>query len=141
MAQCPLFERERWHTQESSLAHKQKGRTNRMSKPNTTQFKMVLGLAIFFITLLSFIIHLKANASIPSNEPNSIDIQISELMTLINHTVPNVDFTFLNATTSAKNSKATIVDEKTNYCVGDTITVRVEMCNFLGGKKLMEETF
>ncbi|CAJ0967149.1 unnamed protein product [Ranitomeya imitator] len=127
-------------------------RTNRMSKPNTIQFKMVLGLAIFFITLLSFIIHLqpnyikilsnhclsvfeKTNTSFPSNEPNSIDIQISELMTLIDRTVPNVDFSFFNDTTSAKNSTATIVEKKPNYCVGDTITIRVEMCNFLGEKK------
>ncbi|CAJ0933126.1 unnamed protein product [Ranitomeya imitator] len=126
--------------------------TNRMSKPSIIQFKMVLGLAIFFITLLSFIIHLKpndikilsnhylsafkkANTSIPSNEPNSIDIQISELMTLIDRTVPNVDFSFLNETTSAKNSTATIVEKKPNYCVGDTITVRVEMCNLMGEKK------
>ncbi|XP_069607627.1 NXPE family member 2-like [Ranitomeya imitator] len=123
-----------------------------MSKPSIIQFKMVLGLAIFFITLLSFIIHLKpndikilsnhylsafkkANTSIPSNEPNSIDIQISELMTLIDRTVPNVDFSFLNETTSAKNSTATIVEKKPNYCVGDTITVRVEMCNLMGEKK------
>ncbi|CAJ0945052.1 unnamed protein product [Ranitomeya imitator] len=126
--------------------------TNRMSKPSIIQFKMVLGLAIFFITLLSFIIHLKpnyikilsnhylsafkkANTSIPSNKPNSIDIQISELMTLIDRTVPNVDFSFLNETTSAKNSTATIVEKKPNYCVGDTITDRVEMCNFMGEKK------
>ncbi|XP_073428818.1 NXPE family member 2-like isoform X3 [Dendrobates tinctorius] len=123
-----------------------------MSKPNTIQFKMVLGLAIFFTTLLSFIIHLKpndvkilsnqdisvfekANTSIPSNEPNSIDMQISQLMTLIDQIVPNVDFSFLNETTSAKNSTATIVDKKPNYCVGDIITVRVEMRNFLGEKK------
>ncbi|XP_073428820.1 NXPE family member 1-like isoform X2 [Dendrobates tinctorius] len=127
-------------------------RTKRMSKPSTIHFKIVLGLAIFFITLLSFIIHLKlnefkilsnqyisvfekANTSIPSNEPNSIDMQISQLMTLIDRIVPNVDFSFLNETTSAKTSTATIIDKKLNYCVGDIITVRVEMRNFLGEKK------
>ncbi|KAM4031808.1 NXPE family member 2-like [Anomaloglossus baeobatrachus] len=56
-------------------------------------------------------------------------------MTLVNRTLPNVDFTFLNVTTSAKHSTATIVDYKPMYCVGDTITVRVEMCNYLGEKK------
>ncbi|KAM4031496.1 NXPE family member 1-like isoform 3-T3 [Anomaloglossus baeobatrachus] len=120
-----------------------------MSNPNKIQFKMVLCLAIFFISLLSFIIHLKPydfkilpkkficvlEKAKTSTEPNSIDVQIRELMTLVNRTLPNVDFTFLNVTTSVKHSTATIVDYKPMYCVGDTITVRVEMYNFLGEKK------
>ncbi|CAJ0962139.1 unnamed protein product, partial [Ranitomeya imitator] len=109
-------------------------------------------LQYFFITLLSFIIYLKpkdfqnlhsqyismwkqAQKATQTTEPKSIEVQISELMSFINRTVPNVDFRNLNATTSAKNSKATIVDEKPTYCVGDTITVRLEMYNYLGEKK------
>ncbi|KAM4031807.1 NXPE family member 1-like isoform 2-T2 [Anomaloglossus baeobatrachus] len=127
-------------------------KTVRMSYSNTIWFKIVLVLVMFFTTLLSFIIHIKPNdlkilpnqfisvlekakTSIPSTEPNSIDVQIHGLMTLVNRTVPNADFTFINVTTSAKHSTATIVDYKPMYCVGDTITVRVEMYNFFGVKK------
>ncbi|KAM4031804.1 NXPE family member 1-like [Anomaloglossus baeobatrachus] len=127
-------------------------RTIRMSSSSKIQFKMVLCLGIFSIAILSFIIHLKpcdlkilpnqyisvsekAKTSIPSTEPNSIEVQTRELMTLVNQTVPHVDFTFLNVTTSAKHSTATIIDYKPMYCVGDTITVQVEMYNYLGGKK------
>ncbi|XP_069607626.1 NXPE family member 2-like isoform X2 [Ranitomeya imitator] len=123
-----------------------------MSKSNTIRTKIISIFAIFFITLLSFIIYLKpkdfqnlhsqyismwkqAQKATQTTEPKSIEVQISELMSLINRTVPNVDFRNLNATTSAKNSKATIVDEKPTYCVGDTITVRLEMYNYLGEKK------
>ncbi|CAJ0964176.1 unnamed protein product [Ranitomeya imitator] len=119
---------------------------------NTIRTKIISIFAIFFITLLSFIIYLKpkdfqnlhsqyismwkqAQKATQTTEPKSIEVQISELMSLINRTVPNVDFRNLNATTSAKNSKATIVDEKPTYCVGDTITVRLEMYNYLGEKK------
>ncbi|XP_073428827.1 NXPE family member 1-like isoform X1 [Dendrobates tinctorius] len=123
-----------------------------MSQSNTVRFKIILSFAIFFITLLSFIIHQKqkdflnlhsqyisvwkqVQKTTLSTEPNSIDVQIRELMSLINQTVPNVDFTYLNVTTSAKHSTASIVDEKPTYCVGDTLTVRLEMYNYLGEKK------
>ncbi|XP_066443699.1 NXPE family member 2-like isoform X2 [Eleutherodactylus coqui] len=56
-------------------------------------------------------------------------------MALVNQNVPNVDFKYLNVTTNATNSKATILDYKTTYCVGDTITVQVEMYNHMGHKK------
>ncbi|XP_075033283.1 NXPE family member 2-like isoform X1 [Mixophyes fleayi] len=42
---------------------------------------------------------------------------------------------YLNETTNAKNSIATILDYKEKYCVGDPLTVRVEMFNYLGEKK------
>ncbi|KAG8566450.1 hypothetical protein GDO81_013256 [Engystomops pustulosus] len=71
-----------------------------------------------------------------STTSRSIDeMQIDELMTLVNRTVPNVDFVYLNLTTSVKNSTATIMDYKSTYCIGDTITVRVEMYNYLGERK------
>ncbi|KAM4033626.1 NXPE family member 1-like isoform 2-T2 [Anomaloglossus baeobatrachus] len=122
-----------------------------MSKSSTIKFKIILVLAIFFITLLSYNVQLKmkdhkmlhnpcssekeqATTLTPSTstEPNRIDVQIHEIMTLVNRTLPNVDFTFINVTTSAKHSTATIVNYKPMYCVGDTITVRLEMCNYLG---------
>ncbi|XP_075702229.1 NXPE family member 1-like [Rhinoderma darwinii] len=125
-----------------------------MSKSDEKLFKIILSLAILLITFISFIIHLQPNnikilpnqyimssdwgdpeTSIPSWEPSMIDQKISQLMTLVNRTVPNVDFTYVNETTSANNSSATIVDYKPTYCVGDAITVRVEMYNFLGEKK------
>lgn len=130
------------------------GETNRMTKSAKIQFKIILGLTLLLITVFCFIVHLKLNnikillnqhslpydcghakTSPPPCEPKTIDQQICELLTLINRTIPDVDFTHLNKTTSAKNSTATIVDYKPTYCVGDTITVRVQMYNYLGEKK------
>ncbi|XP_075135171.1 NXPE family member 1-like [Leptodactylus fuscus] len=63
------------------------------------------------------------------------DSKIKQIMTLISQGVSHVNFTNLNETTSARRSKATIVNYKPSYCVGDTITVQVEMFNYLGEKK------
>ncbi|XP_056405176.1 NXPE family member 1-like isoform X2 [Hyla sarda] len=129
-------------------------KTNRMSKSDKITFKIIVGLTILLTTLFSFIIHLKPNnfnnlqnrysifsawrnAEIPniSQEPVKIDQQISEMLNHVNRSMPNVDFTYLNQTTSANNSTATIVNYKPIYCVGDNVTVRVDMYNYLGEKK------
>ncbi|XP_063819613.1 NXPE family member 1-like [Pseudophryne corroboree] len=53
----------------------------------------------------------------------------------MNQKIPNINFMYLNETTSANKSTATIIDYKEKYCVGDIITVQVEMFNYLGKKK------
>ncbi|XP_068118208.1 NXPE family member 1-like [Hyperolius riggenbachi] len=68
-------------------------------------------------------------------ESSLIDQQITKLMTLINSTISYAEVKYLNETTSAKNSTATILNYRTKYCVGDTLTFRVEMFNYLGERK------
>ncbi|XP_069808650.1 NXPE family member 4-like [Dendropsophus ebraccatus] len=129
-----------------------------MSISDKIQFKIILGLAILLITLFSYIVHIKPNniKILPNHYSifsprghaetllqgrGGIDDQISALMTRINRTMPNVNFTALNETTSAINSTATIVDYKPTYCIGDTITVQVQMYNYLGKKKTYGRDF
>ncbi|XP_056403634.1 NXPE family member 1-like [Hyla sarda] len=117
----------------------------------------ILGLTVVCIFVVSFTIHQKSAQPLKldymqvkkcitswgaastttesSSKTSTIYLQIKQIMTLINQTIPNVDFTDLNKTTSAKHSTATIVDYKPTYCVGEDITVRVDMYNYLGEKK------
>ncbi|XP_056404391.1 NXPE family member 2-like [Hyla sarda] len=126
-----------------------------MSIFNKRTIKIILGLTIVCIFLVSVKIHLKSsqdskfdymevkNVMPPwwavstnfSSKTSTIDKQIIHIMTVVNQTVPNVDFTDFKETTSAKYSTATIVDYKPTYCVGEDITVRVDMYNYLGEKK------
>ncbi|XP_040186360.1 NXPE family member 2-like isoform X2 [Rana temporaria] len=68
-------------------------------------------------------------------ESKTIDQQIAEIMTMINCTIPQKNTMFFNETTSAINSTAIILNDKPNYCVGDTLIVQVEMFNYLGRRK------
>ncbi|CAH2311573.1 NXPE family member 1-like [Pelobates cultripes] len=65
----------------------------------------------------------------------NIDREIYQIYNAIHHAIPNVSFTWLNKTTSATNSRAIILEYKKKYCIGDSLTVRVDMFDFLGKKK------
>ncbi|XP_018428511.1 PREDICTED: NXPE family member 1-like [Nanorana parkeri] len=70
-----------------------------------------------------------------ATEPQTIDQQVTKIMTLINCTIPQKDTVYFNETTSARNSTATILNYKPKYCVGDSLIVQVEMFNYLGKGK------
>ncbi|XP_077316073.1 NXPE family member 1-like [Lithobates pipiens] len=70
-----------------------------------------------------------------TTENKTIDQQIAEIMTRINHTIPQKDNMYFNETTSALKSTAIILNYKPNYCVGDILIFQVEVFNYLGKRK------
>ncbi|KAM5135057.1 NXPE family member 1-like [Mantella aurantiaca] len=68
-------------------------------------------------------------------KPQNIDQQITEIMTMINRTIPQENYIYINETTSALNSKAILLNYKPKYCVGDSLIVQVDMFNYLGKRK------
>ncbi|CAH2311571.1 Hypothetical predicted protein [Pelobates cultripes] len=129
-----------------------------MSKSDTKAFKKILFFSVIFILALSFsfrlslfqplkssihqvtysdhnVSHMDVNESSTIYNSDDTDREIYQIYNAINHTIPNVSFTWLNKTTSAKNSKAIILNYRKKYCIGDYLTVRVDMFDFLGNKK------
>ncbi|KAM5135741.1 LOW QUALITY PROTEIN: NXPE family member 1-like [Mantella aurantiaca] len=129
--------------------------TSRMFKSTRKSYMVILCCTV--IVMFSYILHL--NLSQLSNfhflnvknhlapayghtgyiamvmEPKTIDQQITEIMTMINHTIPQENSMYLNETTSALNSTAIILNYQPIYCVGDSLIVQVDMFNYLGKRK------
>ncbi|XP_069470614.1 NXPE family member 1-like isoform X3 [Ambystoma mexicanum] len=63
------------------------------------------------------------------------DLEITEIFNEINKTISNVPFIHLNRTTSAEKSKVTILDPKDKYCIGDNLTVQIDVYDFSGKRK------
>ncbi|KAM4651333.1 NXPE family member 2-like [Discoglossus pictus] len=65
-----------------------------------------------------------------------MDQKIDETFNMIDNIMPKVTAEDMDKTTSAEDSKATIVTPKDKYCVGDQLNVRVEAFNYLGYMKI-----
>ncbi|XP_042331561.1 NXPE family member 4-like isoform X2 [Sceloporus undulatus] len=61
--------------------------------------------------------------------------ETEEILAKLDRMMPNVTFRDINNTTSAKNSKATILNHKDSYCVGEHLMVRLDMYDHLGKRK------
>ncbi|XP_072269772.1 NXPE family member 2-like [Pyxicephalus adspersus] len=68
---------------------------------------------------------------------NSIAPTEDELRILnkVSAIIPTLTVTDFNKTTSAKNSRASIFNPRQKYCTGETLTVQIEMFDYLGNKK------
>ncbi|CAH2311572.1 Hypothetical predicted protein [Pelobates cultripes] len=49
--------------------------------------------------------------------------------------IPFVQYTHMNRTTSAAKSRATIINLKNTYCVGDNMTIQIDMFDHVGNRK------
>ncbi|KAG9474258.1 hypothetical protein GDO78_004527 [Eleutherodactylus coqui] len=58
-----------------------------------------------------------------------------EIFNKISVTIPNLTLTDLNKVSCAKRSRATIVHPQERYCVGDKLTVQIDIFDYLGYKK------
>ncbi|XP_069470628.1 NXPE family member 1-like [Ambystoma mexicanum] len=67
--------------------------------------------------------------------PTDRSDQINELVNEMDVMMPKVTVTQMEATTCATKSKATLVNPKKLYCVGDLLHVRLDMYNYLGKRK------
>ncbi|XP_015284309.1 PREDICTED: NXPE family member 1-like, partial [Gekko japonicus] len=61
--------------------------------------------------------------------------EIGEILKKLDQWMPNVTFRNMSTTTSAKNSKATLLNRKDSYCVGDHLMVRLDVYDHLGKRK------
>ncbi|XP_030077727.1 NXPE family member 1 [Microcaecilia unicolor] len=67
--------------------------------------------------------------------PSTLQQNVSEIFNKIDKMVPSVTFTHIDNTTSAKNSRATLLNPKNVYCIGDNLTVQLDMYDYLGNRK------
>ncbi|XP_061448702.1 NXPE family member 4-like [Rhineura floridana] len=63
------------------------------------------------------------------------DKEVKRILAKLDQLMPSVTFTDINTTTSAKNSKATILNRRSSYCVGDPLMVRLDLYDHLGKRK------
>ncbi|KAE8592183.1 hypothetical protein XENTR_v10018678 [Xenopus tropicalis] len=81
------------------------------------------------------IIYLKSDCDKMTKEETELQKEVKKIFNKVNSSIPKISFTHFNNTTSAKNSKATIINPKDKYCVGDSLTVQVDMFDHLGKRK------
>ncbi|XP_029429533.1 NXPE family member 2-like isoform X2 [Rhinatrema bivittatum] len=67
--------------------------------------------------------------------PSVLQQEVNEIFNRIDKMVPKVTFTHMDNTTSAKNSRATILNPKDKYCIGDLLSVQIDMYDYLGNRK------
>ncbi|XP_031762014.1 NXPE family member 1 isoform X2 [Xenopus tropicalis] len=67
--------------------------------------------------------------------PSDHEQRIIDIFSSINNKIPSVSFININHTTSAKKSKAFILDHPKEYCVGDSLTIQLDMFDYIGKKK------
>ncbi|XP_075134906.1 NXPE family member 4-like [Leptodactylus fuscus] len=66
---------------------------------------------------------------------SKIQMVANEIFNQIDQRIPKLNVTDKSHTTSAKNSRVYLKNPKDSYCVGDHLTVQVDMCDYWGKKK------
>ncbi|XP_054853163.1 NXPE family member 1-like isoform X2 [Eublepharis macularius] len=61
--------------------------------------------------------------------------EMEDILTKLDQQMPSITFRDVKTTTSAKNSKATLLSHKDSYCVGDHLIVRLDLYDHLGKRK------
>lgn len=61
--------------------------------------------------------------------------EIEDILKRLDQRMPNVTFEDVKTTTSARNSKAALLNHKDSYCLGDHLLVRLDMYDHLGKRK------
>ncbi|XP_066495793.1 NXPE family member 1-like isoform X1 [Tiliqua scincoides] len=61
--------------------------------------------------------------------------EVKDILARLDQVMPSVTFTDVKTTTSAKNSRATLLNPKDSYCVGDHLMVRLDLYDYLGKRK------
>ncbi|XP_078507378.1 NXPE family member 1-like [Lissotriton helveticus] len=63
------------------------------------------------------------------------DLKTIEIFSRVDASMPKAHFIGKNQTTSASHSRATILNPKNSYCVGDNLTVQVQVYDFSSNQK------
>ncbi|XP_073463996.1 NXPE family member 4-like [Aquarana catesbeiana] len=119
----------------------------------TTWNTKFVAVTFFTILLISFTVHRftkssdavlhSSNPTVDHKEktitiasfPLEDEIQASLIFKNISVLIPSITFNHKDHTTSAKKSRATILNPRKKYCVGETIIVQIEMFDHLGNRK------
>ncbi|XP_029429175.1 NXPE family member 1-like [Rhinatrema bivittatum] len=72
---------------------------------------------------------------IPQFRLTETDEQVNAIFNRIDQMVPKVTFTHMDNTTSAKKSRATLLNPKDKFCTGDPLIVQLDMYDHLGNRK------
>ncbi|KAM4015129.1 NXPE family member 4-like [Anomaloglossus baeobatrachus] len=115
-----------------------------MAQPLTSKMYLLLGFT--FIFLISMIFHQNLKQCFRPVIPMIVsttaiqsvsDIQktTDKILLQINQRIPRINITNKSITTSAKNSQVHLKNPKDRYCVGDHLTVQVDMFDYLGNRK------
>ncbi|XP_078540006.1 NXPE family member 1-like [Lissotriton helveticus] len=123
------------HCSVVSLQHK--------NMPPKTFMKIFVTIAVsIFVFFASFLSH-----SFPHKKPSfrrlhedrpsltETDIEVLEMLSKIDNLVTKATFNHFNYTTSPGNSRATITNSQDKYCIGDHLTIRLDMFDYLGNRK------
>ncbi|XP_018081230.1 NXPE family member 4 isoform X2 [Xenopus laevis] len=101
-----------------------------------------LAVTLIIILCLSFWYHSAPNKTmnfkIPTENPkiaSQIQREVDEIVNQIESMITKVELLHKDNTTCAEKSKATIVNPKTSYCVGDNLVVQVDVFDYLGNRK------
>nr|XP_015097700.2 NXPE family member 4 isoform X2 [Vicugna pacos] len=71
----------------------------------------------------------------PVVSPRKTELRIKKIMEKLDQLIPNRPFTHVTSTTSAKQSRATILNPQDTYCRGDQLDVLLEVKDHLGRRK------
>ncbi|KAJ6653183.1 hypothetical protein lerEdw1_010056 [Lerista edwardsae] len=63
------------------------------------------------------------------------DQEVKAILARLDQMMPRVTFTDIKTTTSAKHSRATLLNPRRSYCVGDHLLVRLDLYDYLGKRK------
>ncbi|XP_069059705.1 NXPE family member 4-like [Pleurodeles waltl] len=68
-------------------------------------------------------------------QSNVAELHIKKIIREMDKLVPKVTFTHLDNTTCAGQSQVSILNPKDTYCIGDNVTVKLDMHDYLGNRK------
>ncbi|KAM3915966.1 NXPE family member 2-like [Leptodactylus fuscus] len=93
--------------------------------------------SIIFQDSQKHLIEKSSNVNIQKTQLRRYDLQseVNAIFDKIQKLIPNVQFTNFNRSTSGKNSKVFIVNNKEQYCLGEDLVVQVDMYDHLGNRK------
>ncbi|XP_078507375.1 NXPE family member 1-like [Lissotriton helveticus] len=66
---------------------------------------------------------------------NDVDLQVKTIMRKIDQRITKVSFTHPDNTTCAAKSKVSIINPRERYCVGDNVTIQIDVFDYLGNRK------
>ncbi|XP_075460215.1 NXPE family member 1-like [Ascaphus truei] len=79
--------------------------------------------------------HIDDLEAVEDSEKRETELKVSQIMKDIDRTIPIVTFVHKDNTTSAKNSRATLINPKDKYCVGDPLIFQADVFDYLGKRK------
>ncbi|XP_056390017.1 NXPE family member 2-like isoform X2 [Hyla sarda] len=71
----------------------------------------------------------------PPPPKTKLQLEIDAIFDKIERRIPKVTFTNFNQTTSARNSRTSIVNQWEIYCIGEELVVQIDMFDHLGNRK------